>query len=77
MKKDNKIEKRLFTLHDACKYLSCSLDLVEDLIAMGEIPIIRFGQPPGKGKKEQRKRWIDKLDLDRLIERKKQIIGEL
>ena len=68
--------RRLMSLGDGCKYLKCSRDLIEDLIALGEIPIIRFGQPPGKGKKERRKRWIDIRDLDELIESKKETVGE-
>lgn len=70
---DNPV-RRLMSLGDACRYLRCSLDLIEDMISMGEIPIIRFGQPSGKS--ERRKRWIDIRDLDNLIESKKEIVGD-
>lgn len=61
---------RLLSLEGACKYLSCSGDLLEELISMGRIPVIRLGREP-KGNRDRRKRWVDRYDLDSLIERKK------
>lgn len=83
MRKNNNIHKargieipvRLISLDDACKYLSCCLDMLEVMIGRGEIPIIRFGSPPDNGKKDNRKRWIDWKDLDDLIESKKEVVG--
>ena len=60
---------RLLSLEGACRYLSCSGDLLEELIAVGDIPVIRLGREP-KGR-DRRKRWVDRIDLDALIERKK------
>ena len=62
---------RLLSLEAACRYLSCSGDLLEELIALGTFPVIRLGPEPGHGKRDRRKRWIDRVDLDNLIERKK------
>lgn len=61
---------RLLSLEGACKYLSCSGDLLEELIAIGQIQVIRLGREP-KGNRDRRKRWVDRIDLDSLIERKK------
>jgi hypothetical protein len=66
---------RLLSLDDACHYLSCSSDLLEDLIAMGKIPIIRLGLTPNKGRTDHRKRWVDIKDLDAFIESRKERIG--
>lgn len=62
----------LLSLEDACKYLSCSGDLLEELIALGDIPVIRLGREP-KGR-DRRKRWVNRYDLDRLIEERKCLI---
>lgn len=61
---------RLLSLEGACRYLSCSGDLLEELIAMGDIPVVRLGREP-RGNRDRRKRWVDRLDLDSLIESKK------
>jgi hypothetical protein len=61
---------RLLSLESACRYLSCSGDLLEDLIALGDIPVIRLGRK-ANGEKDRRKRWVDRVDLDRFIEQRK------
>ena len=61
---------RLLSLEGACRYLSCSGDLLEELIALGDVPVIRLGRPP-KGERDRRKRWVDRWDLDSLIEARK------
>jgi hypothetical protein len=64
------------SLEGATKYLSCSGDLLEELIALGSFPVIRLGAEPGPGKRDRRKRWIDRIDVDRFIEgRKKPVDG--
>ena len=62
---------RLLSLDGACRYLSCSSDLLEELIALGTFPVVRLGPEPGHGKRDRRKRWVDRVDLDNLIEEKK------
>ena len=62
---------RLLSLEGACQYLSCSGDLLEELIALGDVPVIRLGREP-RGKRDRRKRWIDRLDLDRFIDMRKE-----
>lgn len=71
-KGDNQIQPliRLLSLEDACWYLSCSDDLLEGLIVLGEVPVIRLGREP-KGERDRRKRWVDRYDLDALIESRK------
>ena len=77
-KETNKLEQddwiecpvRLLSLEGACRYLSCSPDLLEELIAIGDIDVVRLGREP-KGDRDRRKRWIDRLELDKLIENRK------
>ncbi|MFC1820539.1 excisionase family DNA-binding protein [Thermodesulfobacteriota bacterium] len=61
---------RLLSLEGACKYLSCSGDLLEELISQGDIPVIRLGREP-RGRRDRCKRWVDRLDLDNFIEERK------
>ena len=61
---------RLLSLDGACRYLSCSSDLLEELIAIGDIDVVRLGREP-KRDRDRRKRWIDRLELDKLIENRK------
>ena len=61
---------RLLSIEGACQYLSCSGDMLEELISIERIPVIRLGREP-KGSRDRRKRWVDKNDLDKLIEGKK------
>ena len=61
---------RLLSLEGACRYLSCSNDLLEELIGLGDIPVVRLGPKP-KGSRDRRKRWIDRFDLDKLIDDRK------
>jgi excisionase family DNA binding protein len=69
------VGQRLLTIDETCIYLGCSGDLVEELIGMGDIPIVRLGSMPCKGEKDHRKRWIDIKDLDQFIERRKERIN--
>jgi hypothetical protein len=62
---------RLLSLEGACKYLSCGGDLLEELIGLGCFPVVRLGPEPGQGKRDRRKRWLDRLDLDKFIEDRK------
>ena len=62
---------RLLDLEGACRYLSCGVDLLEELIALGSFPVIRLGAEPGPGKRDRRKRWVDRCDIDRFIEVRK------
>lgn len=61
---------RLLSISGACRYLSCSQDILEDILATGEIPILRLGREP-LGNRDRRKRFIDMRDLDRFIEQRK------
>ena len=76
LNRDNRIAYpvRLLSLEGACRYLSCSGDLLEELIALGNISVIRLGPEP-KGARDRRKRWIDRVDLDQFIEERKRKIG--
>lgn len=65
---------RLLSIEGGCKYLSCSGDLLEELIATGEIHVIRLGKRP-KGSRDRRKRWLDRVELDSLIEERKTKTG--
>jgi hypothetical protein len=62
---------RLLSLEGGCRYLSCSPDLMEEMIGLGCFPVIRLGAEPGAGKRDRRKRWVDRTDLDRFIEERK------
>jgi hypothetical protein len=66
---------RLLSLEGACRYLSCSGDLIEELIARNCVAVIRLGAEPGAGKRDRRKRWLDRVDLDQYIEQQKQKIN--
>lgn len=66
---------RLLSIEGASVYLSCSLDTVEELLAMNLIPVVRLGAAPGKGRKDRRKRWVDRQDLDTFIEQRKEFTG--
>lgn len=66
---------RLLSIEGGGRYLSCGPDMIEDLIALGEIPVVRLGTPPPKGRKDRRKRYVDRNDLDELIENRKTRIG--
>jgi hypothetical protein len=62
---------RLLSLEGAGQYLSCSGDLLEELIATGDIPVIRLGREP-RGARDRRKRWVDRVDLDVFIQKRKE-----
>ena len=72
----NRYPVRLLSIDGAARYLSCCADLGEDLIALGEVPVIRLGTPPPRGRKDRRKRYVDRNDLDELIESRKKRIGD-
>jgi excisionase family DNA binding protein len=57
---------RLLTLKQAAEYIGHSVDLVREMVANREIPYI----PKGDGEKRQHV-LIDRLDLDRWVEKKK------
>lgn len=61
---------RLLSIDGACRYLSCSSDILEDVLATGEIPVIRLGRRP-VGDRDRRKRFVDVRDLDRFIDARK------
>jgi len=65
---------RLLSIEGACRYLSCSGDLLEELISIGDIAVIRLGRAP-KGNRDRRKRWVDRYELDEMIKGKKQGYG--
>ena len=65
---------RLLSIEGACHYLSCSGDLLEELISIGDIAVVRLGRAP-KGDRDRRKRWIDRHELDQMIQTKKQSYG--
>ena len=55
---------RLLTLKQAEAYSGISIWTLRDLIAAGDLPVVR---PPGL-----RRLWLDRKDLDRAIERWKE-----
>jgi len=63
--------KRLFTLKEAGIYLGRSEYAVRTLIWAGELPVIRN---PGGEDNNGKKQWIDIRDMDRFIEKSKEII---
>jgi hypothetical protein len=66
---------RLLSVEGGSIYLSCSTDTIEELIGLGALPVVRLGVPPHPGKKDRRKRYVDRNDLDELIESRKERIG--
>lgn len=61
---------RLLTLKQAAEYINHSVDLVRDMVASGELPHI-----PKGGGKERTHFVIDRVDLDKWIEKKKQKVA--
>ena len=55
--------KRLYSIQEAAKYLGRGPDSVRELIYAKELPIIKRGEDPQRGKV-----WIDVRDLDSWIE---------
>ena len=55
---------RLLTLKQAAEYINHSVDLVRDMVASGELPHI-----PKGGGKERTHIVIDRVDLDKWIEK--------
>ncbi len=62
---------RLLSLVGVSRYLSCSGDLIEELISMGSFPVVHLSPAPKTGKRDRRKRWVDIKDLDSFIEAQK------
>jgi excisionase family DNA binding protein len=59
-----KVEPRLWDLNTAACYLGRSVYSLRTLLWNGELPCVKSGK----------KQWIDRLDLDRWIERNKTYI---
>jgi excisionase family DNA binding protein len=71
MRKDRlKGEQRLMGANEAAKYLGLSYWMLRELIWSGAIPLVRL---PNKTGGRLRRILVDKGDLDRLIERSKEI----
>jgi excisionase family DNA binding protein len=62
-------DKRLFTTDEAAKYLGCSLPHLKAMIGHGKIPTVRLSVDESA---IRFKNFIDKHDLDTLIEANKQ-----
>jgi excisionase family DNA binding protein len=63
------IEKRLYTIPEAAKYLCKGVDAVREMVYRREIPIIQRG--------ERGKVYLDLLDLDAWIRTNKRFSGEM
>jgi excisionase family DNA binding protein len=61
-------DKRLFTTEEASKYLGCSLPHLKAMIACGKVPTVRLSVDESA---IRFKNFIDKRDLDKLIEANK------
>jgi hypothetical protein len=60
----NPLSKRLYTLKEAGAYLGRSEYSVRTLIWNGILPVVKNGK----------KQWVDIVDMDRFIERNKEIV---
>jgi hypothetical protein len=60
-------------LHTAAAYLGCSYWTLRDLVLAGHIPTIRIPSPRARDGRVMRRILIDSRDLDRLIERWKEV----
>lgn len=61
-------EKRLFTTDEAAKYLGCSLPHFKAMIREGKVPTVRLSVDEST---IRYKNFVDKRDLDALIEANK------
>ena len=64
---------RLMDLHTAAAYLGCSYWTLRDLVLGGHIPAVRIPSPRARDGRVMRRILIDSRDLDRLIERWKEV----
>ena len=64
---------RLMDLHTAAAYLGCSYWTLRDLVLAGHIPAVRIPSPRARDGRVMRRILIDSRDLDRLIERWKEV----
>jgi excisionase family DNA binding protein len=60
-------------LHTAAAYLGCSYWTLRDLVRAGHIPAVRFPSPRARDGRVMQRILIDSRDLDRLIERWKEV----
>lgn len=58
------LSERLLTVQQAAKYLSTTVPAIRQLIYKRELPIMKIGK----------RHNIDRLDLDKFIERNKQTV---
>ncbi len=64
---------RLMDLRTAAAYLGCSYWTLRDLVLNGHIPAVRFPSPRARDGRVMRRILIDSRDLERLIERWKEV----
>ena len=64
---------RLMDLRTAAAYLGCSYWTLRDLVLSGHIPAVRIPSPRARDGRAMRRILIDSRDLERLIERWKEV----
>jgi excisionase family DNA binding protein len=64
---------RLMDLRTAAAYLGCSYWTLRDLVLNGHIPAVRIPSPRARDGRAMRRILIDSRDLERLIERWKEV----
>ena len=64
---------RLINLRTAAAYLGCSYWTLRDLVLNGHIPTVRIPSPRARDGRAMRRILIDSRDLERLIERWKEV----
>jgi excisionase family DNA binding protein len=64
---------RLMDLRTAAAYLGCSYWTLRDLVLSGHIPAVRIPSPRARDGRAMRRVLIDSRDLERLIERWKEV----
>lgn len=64
---------RLMDLRTAAAYLGCSYWTLRDLVLNGHIPAVRIPSPRARDGRVMRRILIDSRDLERLIERWKEV----
>lgn len=64
---------RLMDLRTAAAYLGCSYWTLRDLVLNGHIPAVRITSPRARDGRVMRRILIDSRDLERLIERRKEV----
>ena len=62
-----------WTFDTAAAYLGCSYWTLRDLVLNGHIPAVRIPSPRARDGRAMRRILIDSRDLDRLIERWKEV----